>query len=62
MTFDIDANGILNVTALEKSSSRTSSITISNEQGRLSRDDIDRMVNESFKFKEEDEKLRETVQ
>jgi heat shock protein 1/8 len=56
ITYDIDANGILNVSALEKSSGKTQKITITNDKGRLSKDDIDRMVAEAEKFKEEDEK------
>ncbi|KAH3663579.1 hypothetical protein OGAPHI_004980 [Ogataea philodendri] len=56
VTFDIDANGILNVSALEKGTGKSQKITITNDKGRLSKEDIDRMVSEAEKFKEEDEK------
>ncbi|EAZ63599.1 heat shock protein 70 [Scheffersomyces stipitis CBS 6054] len=56
VTFDIDANGILNVSALEKGTGKTQKITITNDKGRLSKEDIERMVNEAEKYKEEDEK------
>lgn len=55
VTFDIDANGILNVSAVEKTTGKSSKITITNEKGRLSQSDIDRMVEEAEKFKAEDE-------
>ncbi|OWB58762.1 hypothetical protein B5S28_g4839 [[Candida] boidinii] len=56
VTFDIDANGILNVSALEKGTGKTQKITITNDKGRLSKEDIDRMVSEAEKYKDEDEK------
>lgn len=56
VTFDIDANGILNVSALEKGTGKSQKITITNDKGRLSKEDIERMVSEAEKFKEEDEK------
>ncbi|KAF5092231.1 hypothetical protein D0Z00_004683 [Geotrichum galactomycetum] len=56
VTFDIDANGILNVSALEKGTGKTSKITITNDKGRLSKEDIERMVSDAEKFKEQDEK------
>jgi L1 cell adhesion molecule like protein len=59
--FDIDANGILNVSAHDKSTGNTKKITITNDRGRLSKDDIDRMVSEAEKYKEEDEKQKERV-
>ncbi len=59
--YDVDANGILNVTASEKSSGKTHKITITNDKGRLSQADIDRMVQEAEKFKEEDEQNRQRV-
>jgi L1 cell adhesion molecule like protein len=54
VSFDIDANGILNVSASEKSSGKSQKITITNEKGRLSKDDIERMVEESEKYADED--------
>ncbi|TID28028.1 hypothetical protein CANINC_002709 [Pichia inconspicua] len=56
VTFDIDANGILNVSALEKGTGKTQKITITNDKGRLSQEEIERMVAEAEKFKDEDEK------
>jgi L1 cell adhesion molecule like protein len=61
VTFDIDANGILNVSALEKGTGKTSKITITNDKGRLSKEDIERMVSEAEKFKVEDEQEAERV-
>ncbi len=58
VSFDVDANGILNVSATDKSTNKSNKITITNDKGRLSKDEIEKMVAESEKFKEEDEKLR----
>merc|ERR1711865_1248700 len=55
VTFDIDANGILNVSAQDKSTGKAQPITITNEKGRLSQSEIDRMVSEAEQFKAEDE-------
>merc|ERR1711892_567409 len=52
VTFDIDANGILNVSACDKSTGKQNKITITNDKGRLSKEDIERMVNDAEKFKE----------
>jgi heat shock protein 1/8 len=51
VTFDIDANGILNVSALDKTTGKTNRITITNDKGRLSKDEIERMINEAEKYK-----------
>merc|ERR1719427_1502479 len=56
-----DANGIMNVTAGDKSSGKTEKITIKNDKGRLSKEDVERMVAEAEKFKEEDEKVKDTI-
>ncbi|NEU34077.1 Hsp70 family protein, partial [bacterium LRH843] len=61
VTFDIDANGILNVTAIEKSTGKENKITITNDKGRLSKDDIERMVNDAEKYKAEDEKQKQVI-
>ncbi len=61
VTFDVDANGILNVSAVEKGTGKTNKITITNDKGRLSKEDIERMVSEAEKFKEEDEKEAERI-
>ena len=55
VTFDVNADGILNVNALDKTSGKSEKITITNDKGRLSSDDIERMVSEAEKFKEEDD-------
>ncbi|XP_022207538.2 heat shock protein 68 [Nilaparvata lugens] len=61
VTFDLDANGILNVSAKETGTGITKNIVIKNDKGRLSKADIDRMVNEAEQYKEEDEKQRQKV-
>ena len=61
VTFDIDANGILNVSAMDKSSGKQEKITITNDKGRLSKDDIERMVDEAEQYKAEDEKQKERI-
>jgi heat shock protein 5 len=58
----LDANGILSVSALDKGTGKSESITITNDKGRLSSDEIDRMVEEAEKYKEEDERLRAKVE
>merc|ERR1712186_130641 len=61
VTLDIDANGILNVSAADKSTNKQSKITITNDKGRLSKEDIERMVNDAEKFKAGDEKQKERI-
>merc|ERR1712193_390382 len=61
VTFDIDANGILNVSAVDKSTNKQNKITITNDQGRLSKEEIERMVNDADKFKADDEKQKERI-
>uniref|UniRef100_A0A673VTM6 Heat shock protein family A (Hsp70) member 8 n=1 Tax=Suricata suricatta TaxID=37032 RepID=A0A673VTM6_SURSU len=61
VTFDIDANGILNVSAMDKSTGKENKITITNDKGRLSKEDIERTVQEVEKYKAEDEKQRDKV-
>lgn len=55
VTFDIDANGILNVSAEDKTTGRSSRITITNDKGRLSKEEIERMVAEAERFRQQDE-------
>jgi len=62
VTFDLDANGILNVTAVDKSTGRENKITITNDKGRLSKEEIEKMVRDAEKYKEEDEKQRDRLQ
>jgi len=55
VTFDLDANGILNVSAEDKSTGRKNKITITNDKGRLSKDEIEQMIRDAEKYKAEDE-------
>merc|ERR1712029_675779 len=55
VTFDVDANGIINVSALEKGTGKTNKIVITNDKGRLSKEEIERMLAEAEKYKAEDE-------
>ncbi|KAI8823424.1 hsp71-like protein [Fimicolochytrium jonesii] len=61
VVFDMDANGILNVSAQDKTTGRSGKITITNDKGRLSKEDIERMVSEAEKFKQEDAAVAERV-
>merc|ERR1712053_46146 len=61
VTFDVDANGILNVSAVEKGSGKVEKITITNDKGRLSNEEIERMVNDAEKFKDEDDKQKDRI-
>ena len=60
--FDIDANGILNVSALEKSTGKENKITITNDKGRLSQEEIERMVEEAEKYKAEDDANKNRIE
>lgn len=62
VTFEIDANGVLHVSAEDKGTGNKESITITNDQNRLSPEDIERMVNDAEKFKEEDEKVKAQIE
>jgi L1 cell adhesion molecule like protein len=62
VAFDLDSNGILNVSAADKTTGKSNKITITNEKGRLSKDDIDRMVKEAEEFKADDDKQRKLVE
>ncbi|KAI9342516.1 heat shock protein 70 [Zopfochytrium polystomum] len=62
VTFDVDANGILNVSAVDKSTGKQNKITITNDKGRLSKEEIERMVAEAEKYKAEDEATAERIQ
>ncbi|KAH7863618.1 hypothetical protein Vadar_019941 [Vaccinium darrowii] len=61
VTFEVDANGILNVKAEDKGTGKSEKITITNDKGRLSQDEIDRMVREAEEFAEEDKKVKERI-
>lgn len=62
ITYDVDANGILTVNAIEKSTGKSENITIKNDGSRHTQEEIDRMVEESEKFKDEDEKVRKRIE
>lgn len=62
VTFDIDANGILNVQACDKATGKNEKITITNEKGRLSKEDIEKMVQEAEKFKDEDNRIKARIE
>jgi L1 cell adhesion molecule like protein len=62
VSFDVDANGILNVTAAEKSTGKSNKITITNDKGRLSKEDIERMVQEAEKHAADDKQQLERVE
>jgi heat shock protein 1/8 len=62
VTFDVDANGILNVSAADKTTGKSSKITITNDKGRLSKEEIERMVSEAEKYKAEDEAAAARIQ
>ena len=62
VTYDINSNGILNVTAVEKSSGKENKITITNDSSRLSKEDIEKMVADGEKYKEEDQKQLERIE
>merc|ERR1712137_557797 len=61
VTFDVDANGILNVSAVEKGSGKAEKITITNDKGRLSNEEIEKMVNDAERFKDEDDKQKDRI-
>jgi len=61
VSFDLDANGILNVSAVDKTTGKSNKITITNDKGRLSKDDIERMVKEAEKFAADDKRNRDRI-
>lgn len=62
ITYDIDSNGILNVSALEKSTGKSQKITITNDRSRLSTEDIERLVREAEQYKSQDDEMREKIE
>ena len=61
VTFEVDANGILHVKAEDKGAKKSESITITNDKGRLSQEEIERMIKEAEELAEEDKKVRERI-
>jgi len=62
VTFDIDANGILNVSAVDKATGKQNHITITNDSGRLSKEDIEKMVADAETYKAEDELIAKKIE
>jgi heat shock protein 1/8 len=62
ITYDVDANGILCVSAVEKSTGKSEKITIKNESSRLSKEDVEKMVREAEQYKDEDDKIKAKVE
>jgi len=62
VTFDLDANGILNVSAVDKSTGKSNKITITNDKGRLSKDEIEKMVREAEIHKQEDDMQKKKIE
>ena len=62
VSFDIDSNGILNVTALEKSTGKSNKVEITNDKSRLSKEDVERMTADAEKYAQEDEQFKERVE
>ena len=62
VTFDIDSNGILNVSAQDKSTGNVKSITITNDKGRLSKEEVERLIRDAEKFKDQDELVKKRVE
>ena len=62
ISYDVDANGLMNIEACEKGTGKKEQITITNDKGRLSKEDIEKMVQEGEQFAKEDLELRETIE
>jgi len=62
VSFDVDANGIMNISAVEKSSGKSNNISITNDKGRLTPEQIEEMIKNAEQFKEEDEKIRKNIE
>jgi len=62
ITYDLDANGILTVSAVEKSTGKTEQIKVENDKGRLTREEIDKMLADAERFKDDDEKAKNTIE
>ena len=62
VSFDVDANGILNVSACDKARNETASITITNDKGRLSKEEIEKMIDDAEKYREEDAETKERIE
>src|SRR5690606_27748258 len=61
-TFEIDTNGILNVTAVNKTTNQSKNLTITNNKGRFTDSDIDRLIEEAKRFEEQDKRKKESIE
>ena len=61
VSFELDENGIMNVTAEDKGTAKRNNITITNNKGRLSKEEIERLVKDAEKYKEQDDKIRKQI-
>lgn len=62
VSFDIDANGIMNISAADKSTGKSNKVTITNDKGRLTKEQIDEMIKKAEEYKEEDDKRKENIE
>merc|ERR1719163_859049 len=62
VTFDVDANGIMNINATEKGTGKSNSMTIKSEKGRLGEEEIERLVKEAEKYKAEDDQIKKKIE
>ena len=62
VSFEIDENGIMNVSATDKGTNKNAKITITNNKGRLSKEEIENLVKEAEKYKDQDEKVRKRIE
>jgi L1 cell adhesion molecule like protein len=62
VSFDVDANGIMNISAEEKTTKKTNNITITNDKGRLSKEQIEEMIKKAEEYKDADNKLKEKIE
>ena len=62
ITYDVDVDGILHVTAVEKSTGKSEKIVVTNDKGRLTEDEIEKMVADAEKFKDDDEKTKQLIE
>lgn len=62
VTFEIDENGIMNVSAMDKGTSKNAKITITNNKGRLSKEEIEKLIKDAEKYKDQDELIRKKIE
>lgn len=62
VSFELDENGIMNVSAMDKGTSKNAKITITNNKGRLSKEDIEKLIKDAEKYKDQDELIRKKIE